>query len=182
MYYIHIFLTILPFKQSFLIYKCYENKLNYSLRVAKRLHDGIRLKKLNLILKWFGGCSMLFWIKNLRNRTYQLHLNLVTRSFLIQHKLPNSFVNILPILYRVCTESSQQSSRISKVLSFHSLWKSCEFFIFWGDLWTRSYQFMQFFAFWDSFGFNQKKLLLQLVALWPVFLSYPSPLEWSQWS
>ena len=67
-------------------------------KVAKRLYDGIRLKKLNLILKWLGGCSMIFWIRNLRNRIYKLYLNLVTRRCLIQHKLPNRFEDILPIL------------------------------------------------------------------------------------
>ena len=34
-----------------------------------------------------------------------------------------------------------------------SLWKFCEFFIFSGDLSTRSYQFMQFVAFWYSYRF-----------------------------
>ena len=61
---------------------------------------------------------MIFWIRNLRNRIYQLYLSLVTWSFPIQLKLPNSFVDILPILCSVVAKNLPVSQK--SYLSFLS--------------------------------------------------------------
>ena len=127
MYYIHIFLTILPLKLSF-INKYYENKLNHSLRVAKRLYYGNKIEEAKSNIK------MIWRLPNdiLDKKSSKQNLPTIFKSgnqelsdpAQIAEQFCKYLTNIVPM------QSSQRSSRISKVLSFLSLWKSCEFSIF----------------------------------------------------
>ena len=46
-----------PTAQTEFLYKCYKNKLNHSLRVAKRLYYANKMEEAKSNLKTLGGCS-----------------------------------------------------------------------------------------------------------------------------
>ena len=117
-----------PTAQTEFLYKYYENKLNLSLRVAKRPYYGNKIEEAKSNIK------MIWRLPNdiLDKKSSKQNLPTIFKSgnqelsdpAQIAEQFCKYLTNIVPM------QSSQQSSRISKVLSFLSLWKSCEFSIF----------------------------------------------------